>query len=382
MALGTRPVTEIGWALTTVNNGPTAGNNKVPYTTRHLNEGFNWKEKPPREYQNQWQYNMYTHVKFNGDSVIDLNTRLSTLESASAGAGNTLGLEDLGNVTGSVALDGTKAFHRMTATGALLLSPPSGITTDDKAGETHFIEITQDATGSRVLTLTNDFETQYKPVLSTGVGETDLIEIVWGADKWKVVEIKHNYLLSSIAPVEPVAGGGGGGGTTTSLSTVSQGGLYAFESTTGWSANAKCRSLSFIVPVGGMETGAIADSLHVYSNVFFPTIVQDHHVWLYASKTRTNTQHITDFTNLLTSLDSGGVFTNKEAYLNGFLDTSVAPVGSDALGTIGGEILAGPETNLYVTIMYTELVAGIFTLPASPVRAFLSVDRQSHLKDI
>lgn len=85
MAIGTRPVSVIKWAGTVVNNGPLSGPNRKAYTLRHQDEGWLWKEKPPYEFMNEWQYNMYVHMLWAGDSIVDIDTRVQAVESIVSG---------------------------------------------------------------------------------------------------------------------------------------------------------------------------------------------------------------------------------------------------------------------------------------------------------
>ncbi len=85
MALvATKPTEEIGWALNVVPNGPSSGDNKVDYTVQYRDQGYNWKEKPPREYENMWKYNMQFYAKWACTEIVALDSRVAATEATAA----------------------------------------------------------------------------------------------------------------------------------------------------------------------------------------------------------------------------------------------------------------------------------------------------------
>lgn len=83
MSLTTKPSGVIKWADTLTNNSPTNGANREEPTLSHQTIGWTYGQKPPYQYWNSWNYNVYKVLDWLSENLTTTEQRITDLEQAS-----------------------------------------------------------------------------------------------------------------------------------------------------------------------------------------------------------------------------------------------------------------------------------------------------------
>ncbi len=183
----------IEWCKNLTSTFPGGQPNRVVQDDAHKNEGWGFEEYPPAETFNSWMHWMYVHGKWNGDSIVSINTRITNIE----GSANLIkiGREDMGDVSGVVEPDGTSlSYHACKAIGNITLNPPANVFGTSQGGEVHYVEVTQDSTGSRTIALGSSLQSATEKVeLTSTPGAVDLLTLMWTGTRWYVIDVNNNF---------------------------------------------------------------------------------------------------------------------------------------------------------------------------------------------
>ena len=79
MSLTTEPTGATDWASQDVPNGPSGNNNKIEPPAQFKNEGFAYKQKPPREVWNGWSYNVHAWARWSRENLIAMDILVTAL---------------------------------------------------------------------------------------------------------------------------------------------------------------------------------------------------------------------------------------------------------------------------------------------------------------